>query len=246
MESFKTNVLIMGGSGGVGLELARVYLRNRDRVAIHYFTSKDAADGLLEEMGYASESDEAFSCHADLRHAASLEKLFLAIDKKWPHLDVLINCGGITEDALFSNMTFAKWEEIIQVNLKGLFLTMKLAANGMLARKKGHIINIASRSGLTGRIGQANYAASKAGVIALSKSAALEWGKEMIQVNAVIPGFLPTPMGLKLSPLHQQAVVSENSLRKPSSVKEVAEFIFNLSRMNNVSGQVFNLDSRIL
>jgi 3-oxoacyl-[acyl-carrier protein] reductase len=246
LKSFKANVLIMGGSGGVGLELARYFLGNRDRVAIHYFTSKNAAEALLEEMGYDSESDEAFSCYADLRHSSSLETLFLAISKKWPHLDVLINCGGSTEDALFSNMTFAKWDEIIRVNLTGLFLTMKFAANGMLERKKGHIINIASRSGLTGRIGQSNYAASKAGVIALTKSAALEWGREMIQVNAVFPGYLPTPMGLEFSPRRQQAMVSENSLRKPSSVKEVAEFIFNLSRMKNVSGQVFNLDSRIL
>lgn len=242
----RQNVLIVGGSGGLGMELAKTFYEKRDRLALHYFRSGKKAKLLMNELGHSSESDDAFTCQADLRQAHSVDTLFNLIKKRWSHLDVLIHSGGLNEDALFSKISETDWNETVKINLTGVFLCMKLAAGWMMAQKKGHIINIASRSGMTGRIGQASYAASKAGVIGLTKAASLEWGMDQIQVNAVLPGYLPTPMGLKLSLRHQQKIVLENSLHKSSSLKEVAQFIFNLSRMENVSGQVFNLDSRLI
>lgn len=246
MGSSRRNVLIIGGSGGLGIELVRIFLEKGDRVAIHFFRNEGSVAALLKEKGYAIEPDGAFSCRADIRNEKSVEEMFREIRERWPHLDLLINSGGVTNDTLFSKMTEREWNEAVQVNLSGLFFCMKQAARWMIPEKKGHLINIASRGGLTGRIGQANYASAKAGVIGLTKSAALEWGENQIQVNAVLPGFLPTRIGRKISSRHQEALIQENALRRASTLDEVSRFVFFLSRMENVSGQIFNLDSRMI
>ena len=116
----------------------------------------------------------------------------------------------------------------------------------MIKRKRGHIINISSWSGVKGRSGQAAYSAAKAGLIGLTMSAALELGRFNIQVNAVIPGFMKTDMTKDLPESVKDKIVSSNILNREQDMAEVVEFIYNLSRMNNVSGQIFNLDSRIL
>lgn len=246
MGSSRRNVLIIGGSGGLGIELARIFLKNGDRVAIHFFRNERRIEALLKEIGRTTEADEAFPCHADIRNEKMVEEMFRQIRKKWPNLDLLINSGGVTDDRFFSKMSEPEWNEAVQVNLSGLFFCMKQAALWMIPVKKGHLINIASRGGLTGRIGQANYASSKAGVIGLTKSAALEWGPDQIQVNAVLPGFLPTRIGLKMNSWQQKEMILENALQRASTLDEVSRFVFFLSRMENVSGQIFNLDSRIV
>jgi 3-oxoacyl-[acyl-carrier protein] reductase len=246
LGSSRRNVLIIGGSGGLGIELARIFLKNGDRVAIHFFRNERRIEAFLKEIGRTTEADEAFPCHADIRNEKMVEEMFRQIRKKWPNLDLLINSGGVTDDMFFSKMSEPEWNEAVQVNLSGLFFCMKQAALWMIPVKKGHLINIASRGGLTGRIGQANYASSKAGVIGLTKSAALEWGPDQIQVNAVLPGFLPTRIGLKMNSCQQKEMILENALQRASTLDEVSRFVFFLSRMENVSGQIFNLDSRIV
>ena len=245
MESSKRNVLIIGGSGGLGVELARIFLKKGDRVAIHFFRNEATVAALLNEWGYNSKTNDSFSCHADIRNELMVGEMFKEIRKRWSNLDLLINSGGVTHDTLFSKMSQMNWDEAIQVNLSGLFFCMKKAAQWMIPSKKGHLINIASLGALTGRIGQANYASAKAGVIGLTKSAAREWGENQIQVNAVLPGFLPTRLGLKINSYQQEELIRENALQRGSSPDEVSRFVFFLSRMENVSGQIFNLDSRI-
>jgi 3-oxoacyl-[acyl-carrier protein] reductase len=115
----------------------------------------------------------------------------------------------------------------------------------MSKRREGHIINISSNVGLQGREGQANYSASKAGLIGLTRAAAREFGGFNIKINAVLPGYMPTDMGEKVSDTILERILTESALGRVSDPKEVAEFIFRLSLLNNVSGQVFNLDSRI-
>lgn len=246
MESSSRNVLIIGGSGGLGGELARIFLKNGDRVAIHFFRNGERIRALLKEIGHENETDLAFSCQADIRSEKMVEELFGEIRKRWPNLDLLINSGGVTHDRLLSKMSEMEWDEALQVNLSGLFYCMKQAAQWMIPARKGHLINIASRGGLSGRIGQSNYAAAKAGVIGLTKSAALEWGEDQIQVNAVMPGFLPTRLGLNLNFPQQEDLIRENVLQRGSTLEEVSQFVFFLSRMENISGQIFNLDSRII
>jgi 3-oxoacyl-[acyl-carrier protein] reductase len=246
LESSKLNVLIIGGSGGLGQELARLFLKNNHRVALHFFQNKDRAESVLREFGFSSHSEESFICQADIRDEKEVEKMFQDIRKKWVRMDVLINNAGAIDDAPAANMTENQWNRIIQINLTGLFFCMKFAAQWMKTNQKGHIINLASRSGLTGRAGQANYASAKAAVIALTKSAAKEWGADQIRVNAILPGLLPTAMGLKIKGKHRERIILENVLQKTSTIEEVSGFIYFLSNMESVSGQVFNLDSRIL
>jgi NAD(P)-dependent dehydrogenase (short-subunit alcohol dehydrogenase family) len=116
----------------------------------------------------------------------------------------------------------------------------------MSEQTEGHIINISSLVGAQGREGQANYSASKAGLIGLTKSCALELGRYNIKVNAVLPGYIPTEMGDDISAAVRERILCENALHRVSDPKEVAEFIYRLALMNNVSGQVFNLDSRMV
>ncbi len=246
MESSKLNVLIIGGSGGLGQELARLFLKNNHRVALHFFKNKKRAENVLREFCFSSGSEDSFICQADIRDEKEVEMMFENIRKKWTRVDVLINNAGAIDDAPASNMTENQWNRVIQINLTGLFFCMKFAAQWMKTNQKGHIINLASRSGLTGRAGQANYSSAKAAVIGLTKSAAKEWGADQIRVNAILPGILPTAMGLKIKEKYRERIILENVLQKTSTIEEVTGFIYFLSNMESVSGQVFNLDSRIL
>jgi 3-oxoacyl-[acyl-carrier protein] reductase len=138
-----------------------------------------------------------------------------------------------------------QWDEVIATNLKGAFYGIQEAARVMIPQKEGHIINITSLVGQRGNIGQAAYAASKAGLIGLTRAAARELGPSNIQINAVMPGFLPTRMTAALHNKYPKGVAQENVLGRTSNLKEVARFIRHLSTMKNISGQVYNLDSRI-
>ncbi len=243
MESSNQNVLIIGGSGGLGLELTKLFLRNQDRVAVHFFRNNAAVETILKNFDSRTHT---LVCQADVQNEMSVREMFDLLMRRWSHLDTVIYNAGVTEDILLSKMTETQWDRVIQVNLTGLFYCMKHAFGWMRKNRRGHFITIASRSGLTGRIGQANYSASKAGVIGLTRSAAKEWGPDQVQANTVLPGFLPTAMGLKIDGKKRAQIFRENVLQKPSTLEEVGRFIFFLSRLNHVSGQVFNLDSRLV
>jgi 3-oxoacyl-[acyl-carrier protein] reductase len=143
-------------------------------------------------------------------------------------------------------MTEKDWDDVVDTNLSGPFHCIRAAAQSMINQRSGHIINISSIVGLQGREGQANYSSAKAGLIGLTKAAARELGSFNIKVNVVLPGYLPTDMGSSISDTVHARILKENALGKASDPGEVADFIYHLSLMNNVSGQVFNLDSRIL
>jgi 3-oxoacyl-[acyl-carrier protein] reductase len=168
------------------------------------------------------------------------------IVKEWGKIDLWINNAGMTHDCRVDRMQPEEWEEVITTNLHGAFYGIQEAARVMAHQMKGHIINVSSLVGFRGVAGQAAYTASKAGLIGLTKSAARELGQFNIQVNAVLPGYLPTPMTRKLSQKRRLQIIEENALGRTSDFDEVSQFIHHLSLMQNVSGQVFNLDSRIL
>jgi 3-oxoacyl-[acyl-carrier protein] reductase len=165
-------------------------------------------------------------------------------EKRFGALDVLVNNAGITKDDLLVRLTEQDWDAVVDTNLKGPFLCIRAASKTMSKQHNGHIINIASICGVQGREGQANYSASKAGLIGLTRACARELGRFNIKVNAVLPGYIPSDMGEQVSDRMYQRVLKENALGRVSDPKEVADFIYHLSLMNNVSGQVFNLDSR--
>jgi 3-oxoacyl-[acyl-carrier protein] reductase len=165
--------------------------------------------------------------------------------KEWGKIDLWINNAGTAHDRLMDKTQPKEWEQVITTNLHGAFYGTQEAARVMIQEMQGHIINISSLVGFRGAAGQAAYAASKAGLIGLTKSAAKELGQFNILVNAVLPGYLPTPMTRKLSPKRGLQIIEENVLGRTSDFDEVSRFIYHLSLMQHVSGQVFNLDSRI-
>ncbi len=238
----KRVVIITGASRGLGREIALRFGRAGDRVVVNYLSSGREAEsvaGMISRSG-----GEAVPFRADVRAAADVERLLASTMEQWGRVDVLVNNAGLTRDGLCIRMPEQDWDEVMSANLKGPFLCIRAVARVMMKQRTGHIINISSIAGAQGREGQANYAASKAGLSGLTKAAAKELGRFNIKVNAVLPGYLPTDMGTEIPDPVRNRIVKENALERASDPGEVADFIHHLASMNNVSGQVFNLDSR--
>ncbi|HSQ78646.1 MAG TPA: 3-oxoacyl-ACP reductase family protein [Nitrospirota bacterium] len=240
----KRAVVVTGASRGLGREIALKFGRAGDRVVVNYVSRDQEAAAVVDEILRAG--GEAVSCRADVRITEEVGTMIDETAKRWGALDVLVNNAGITKDRLMLRLPEQDWDRVLDTNLAGAFYCIRAASRIMSGQRKGHIINISSIVGARGREGQAPYAASKAGLLGLTKAAARELGVFNIKVNAVLPGYLPTEMGGSISDAIYERVLQENILNRVSDPREVAEFIYHLSRMNNVSGQIFNLDSRIL
>ena len=229
--------VITGGTRGLGRETAVAFHENAYRVVVCYVRSGEAAHG-PEAPG-----DEISAVKADVGCAGDVSGLCEFVRKKWGRVDVLVNNAGVTGDSLLIRQKEAEWDEIINTNLKGAFNTIRFFAPLMAGG--GHIINISSYSGLKGREGQAAYSASKAALLGLTKTAALELAGNNIRVNAVLPGYMPTEMGLGAGEPLKRAR-EESLLNTLSDPKEVAGFILYLAGTKNITGQIFCLDSRIV
>jgi 3-oxoacyl-[acyl-carrier protein] reductase len=229
-------ILVIGASGGLGSAIAVRFGTEGCRVAVHYRSSVQMV---------LSSGGEAVTVRADLCVTSQVNAMVESVVSQWGGIDVLVNSAGTTRDRPALRMSEDEWDDVLDTNLTGPFSCIRAAARVMMEKRSGHILSIASISGVQGREGQANYSASKAGLIGLTKAAAREFGPFNVRVNAVLPGYLPTAMGRKISEAASERIIQENVLRRGSTVHEVAEFIVGLSRMENVSGQVFNLDSRV-
>jgi NAD(P)-dependent dehydrogenase (short-subunit alcohol dehydrogenase family) len=164
-----------------------------------------------------------------------------------PRIDLLVHNAGITRDALITGMTDEDFGEVLDVHLKGAFLCSQAAVKVMVKQRSGHIVHIGSFSALSGPAGQTNYAAAKAGMIALTQSLAAEYGARNIRANCVLPGFLDTRMTRRLldDEKCRKRVLAAHMLGRLNTVEDAARFIAFLHTLNHVSGQVFQLDSRI-
>lgn len=240
----KKVILITGASRGLGRVLALRFASAGFSVVVNYRQKKDAARQVIREI--TERGGEAISFCADIKSPAEVNGLVDSVMKHWGSIDVLINNAAIALDGILPRIRIPDWEEIIATNLTGSFNTIRSVSKYMIRKKGGHIINIASWSGIKGRSGQAAYSASKAGLIGLTRSAAIELGRFNIQVNAVLPGFMKTDMARHLTGSFMESIIYDNALRREQDIAEVAEFIYHLSLMKNVSGQVFNLDSRVI
>jgi 3-oxoacyl-[acyl-carrier protein] reductase len=240
----KRVVLVTGASRGLGREIALRFGRAGDRVVVNYLRNEERAIEATEEIAHAG--GEAFSYRADVRVSPEVEAMVAGTIRRWGAVDVLVNNAGLTKDGLLLRMAEESWDDVIASNLTGPFYCIRAAAGTMMKQRSGQILSIGSIVGLKGREGQANYSASKAGLIGLTRACAKELGPYNIKVNAVLPGYLPTDMGRMASDAVLERVRCENALGRPSGPTEVAEFVYRLSLMENVSGQMFNLDSRIL
>jgi len=177
----------------------------------------------------------------DVTSASSVKDYFSPISS----LDLLINNAGLTRDIVHTNLTEADWDLVVDTNLKGSFLCSQAALKIFCRQNAGHIINIGSFSGKCPPIGQTNYAAAKAGLIGLTQSLAKEYGKRNIRVNAILPGFLETKMTAGLSDQARQRVLDRHVLGRFNTTEAAASFVVCLDRLHAVSGQIFQLDSRI-
>jgi len=237
-------VLITGASRGLGRSIALAFGQSGDRVVINYLSHETEAVAVSDEISRAN--GEAMLFRADVKVSDEVETMVGTAMSRWGRIDVLVNNAGITKDGLLFRMTEQDWDSVLDTSLKGAFHCIRVVSKIMLKQCAGHIINISSIAGVHGREGQANYSAAKAGLIGLTKASAKELGRFNIKVNAVLPGYVPTDMGNTVSDTILKRILQANALGRVSTSAEVAVFIYHLSLMNNVSGQVFNLDSRIL
>ncbi len=230
-------VLITGVSGGLGIELALAFANRGDIVLGVYHQNHIAITKLEENIKRIGGFCQFYQC--DIRQEKEVKKLFLAIASRWGKLDGLINNAGIIRDQNILKMSYEDWDEVIQVNLTGSFFCLKEAISLLTKeqlKKSKFIINIVSLRGLTGNEGQTNYSASKAGLIALTQTAALELNPFGIKVNAVIPGLLETQMS------KGSKALKDFSERLPS---DIAQWIVKIASLQETTGQLFILENRV-
>jgi len=229
----KKNILIVGGSGVIGQELVKFYDESGWNTAI------------LSRNNDGSGGNTLF-LKADLRLSVQMDQAIEELRGHFGHLNAVVFCAGMISDQLILKMNEEDWDEVLRVNLKGVFLLIQRVSPLLELAGGGHLICLGSIVGSTGRIGQTNYAAAKAGLVALVKSSARELGPRNIRVNVILPGFINSSMSSKLSEAQREKIKQENVLGRVGNANEVARFIHFLSTTDHISGQVFNLDSRIL
>jgi len=240
----KRVIIITGASRGLGRVIALRFGRAGERVVVNFRSNERSARAVADEV--FQNGGEAIHYGANIKNPVEIETMVSNTLEHWGSIDVLINNAAQTKDRIMLRMSEEEWDDVSNANLSGPFHCIRAVSGHMIRQRSGHIINISSIAGLQGREGQANYSAAKAGLIGLTKAAAKELGLFNIKVNAVLPGYLPTEMGATISHEMHKRILRENTLGRGTDADEVAELIYQLSLTHNVSGQVFNLDSRIL
>ena len=238
-------VLITGASRGIGRELALAFGKAGYAVGVNCQKEKAKAEAVVQEIYEAGNKEaEVFVC--DVRDSIKVRQMVDGMVVRWGHLDVLVNNAGLTRDRTLLKMTNAEWNDVIDVNLSGAFWCLREAARVMSQEKSGHVINVASIMAMKPGFGNANYSASKAGLVALTKAAARELGRFHITVNVVLPGFHETEMSASLPPEHKKKVIDEHALGASTRVEDLCRVVLELAQNPSVSGQLFNVDSRVI
>lgn len=236
---------VTGASRGIGRAIALEMARNGADVAICYSSNEAAAEAVCAEIRALGRDAQAYRCDvSDYQQCSDAVKAAIAHFGK---LDILVNNAGITKDNLLLMMKEEEFDRVIATNLKGAFHMMKHAGAHFLKRKQGTIINIASVSGMMGNAGQANYAAAKAGLIGLTKTAAKELAARGITCNAIAPGFITTDMTQQLSDKQKEAVIGAIPLKRMGQPEDIAHLaVFLASPLASyITGEVIKVDGGI-
>jgi len=233
--------LVTGAARGIGKEIALTVAGEGSDVAICDLSSEELG-GVCDQI--KSLGRRSLSIECDVRNSAQVERMLEILLDKLGRIDILINNAGITRDSLLVRMKESDWDDVLTVNLKGTFNCTKAVVPSMMKQRWGRIINIASVIGLIGNAGQANYAASKAGIIGFTKSMARELASRQITVNAIAPGFIQSDMTARLPDEQRQKMISQIPLGKTGAPRDVAHVALFLAReeASYITGQVIQVD----
>jgi len=239
-------VLITGGAKGIGLAIARAFALQHATVVINYNSSSQAAIAFQNEMQALGHSVHIFQ--GNVASFTESEALIQKTVEQCGRLDILVNNAGITKDTLILRMNEADFDQVIDTNLKGAWNMSKHALKVMAKQRYGRIVNIASVVGLIGSSGQSNYAASKAGLLGLTKSLAREYAKRGITVNAIAPGFIQTQMTDSLDPAVAEYYLAQIPMGRVGKTEEVAHAVCFLAseEASYITGQVLTVDGGLV
>jgi 3-oxoacyl-[acyl-carrier protein] reductase len=238
--------LVTGASRGIGKAIALKLSSLGSKVAINYVgieaSNKADAENVVETIMRLG--GEAIAIEADVRDSEAVKSMVQQVADKWGKIDILVNNAGINRDTLLLRMSDNAWDDVINTNLRGAYLFTKFVLRYMMKEEWGRVISISSVAGIVGNVGQSNYAASKGGIIAFTKSVAREMGSRNITVNAVAPGFIVTGMTDKLPSERKEAILAIIPLQRFGQPEDVAEAVAFLAsdRASYITGQVITVD----
>tara|TARA_Y100000748_G_scaffold4012_1_gene3671 strand:+ start:2372 stop:3100 length:729 start_codon:yes stop_codon:yes gene_type:complete len=236
--------LVTGGSRGIGKAIA-LQLGKSFNVVVGYSSSKDSGDKVVAEI--INSGGTASTVEIDVTNIESIENAFTTIEKEYGGVDVLVNNAGITKDNILPRLKEDDWNDVIDTNLSGSYRTSQRAIKHMMKSKWGRIVYISSIVGMMGNQGQANYAASKAGLIGLSKSIAKEMGSRNITSNVIAPGYIETDMTAFLTDEQKDNIIEQLSIKrigKPEDIANIVSFLCT-DESEYITGQVISVDGGI-
>ena len=234
--------LVTGASRGIGKEIAAALAEEGAFVIVNYNGSRERAEEVVRQIKERGGNAASYQC--DVANFSKTEAMIKDLIKTYGHIDILVNNAGITRDNLIMKMSEEDFDCVLETNLKGTFKTIRHVSRQMVRQKSGKIVNIASVSGVLGNAGQANYAASKAGVIGLTKTMARELAPRGINVNAVAPGFVNTEMTQVLTESIKEQATAQIPFKRFGEAKEIAQAVVFLSSdaASYITGQVLCVD----
>lgn len=236
------SALITGASRGIGRAIALALSAQGAAVAVNYAGNEKAAQAVRDEI--IANGGKVLIVKADVSNMDDVQRMFETVLKEFGTIDILVNNAGITRDTLLARMKEEDWQAVIHTNLTGVFNCTKIAAKLMMKKRAGKIVNMASVVGLTGNIGQSNYAAAKAGIIGFTKSIARELAARNVNVNAVAPGFIATDMTTVIPDKARENILHGIPFGRMGKTEDVANAVLFLTseQSSYITGQVLNVD----